>query len=342
MTPTSRLAPVGAVIAHLDGRPPRQLRVERRVLRGGLEAAGVAQLSARYRDRHGRERVRRVVEKRLAGPSTREAAIYEAFVVSHVGDLSPRLLAVERVAPGRAVLYLESLRRASSWPWRDRQASQHVLDRAARLHECVPHDDGMAALADWDYEAELQEMAALTVDRLEQVRRRPALRRFGGGLRWARRLATSLRQLRRQLLAGGPLGRAVVHGDLHPGNVVVRRRAGRVEPMLLDWGRARIGSPLEDVSCWLHSLGTWEPEARRRHDTLLAGYLTARGLEARLTAELRASYWLASASNALSGALLHHLSVLLGERHSATVRASAAYAARRWVQVLRRADACWC
>ena len=128
---------------------------------------------------------------------------------------------------------------------------------------------------------------------------------------------------------------------MHPGNVVLRRQDGGTDPVLLDWGRARIGSPLEDVSCWLQSLGTWEPEARRRHDTLLAGYLAARGLAPRLDADLRAGYWLAGASNALSGALVYHLSVLLDARLPSATRASAAYSAREWVRVLRRADAFW-
>jgi aminoglycoside phosphotransferase (APT) family kinase protein len=109
--------------------------------------------------------------------------------------------------------------------------------------------------------------------------------------------------------------------------------------VLLDWGRARLGSPLEDVSCWLQSLGTWEPEARRRHDSLLASYLAARGLPPRLDRALRTAYWLAGASNALSGALLHHLSVLLDDAQPEAARWPAARSARDLVRVLRQADA---
>jgi hypothetical protein len=61
----------------------------------------------------------------------------------------------------------------------------------------------------------------------------------------------------------------------------------------------------------------------------------------RLDTELRAAYWLAGASNALSGALLYHVSVLLDSRVPSVTRAAAAYAAREWVRVLRRADAFW-
>ena len=144
-------------------------------------------------------------------------------------------------------------------------------------------------------------------------------------------------ELRRQLLAAAPFGTAVIHGDLHPGNAVLRRRRGEV--VLLDWGRTRLGSPLEDVSSWLLSLGGWEPEARRRHDTLFAGYLAARGWESRLTPPLRAAYWVAGASNALAGALLHHLTIATDPRVSPLRRGVAARAAFGWGRVLRRADA---
>ena len=272
----------------------------------------------------------------------REAAIYEQFVAGHAEEFAPRLHAVDRAEPGEAVLYLEALRPVSTWPWREQLAAQRVLDLAAQLHACVADREAKAAISAWDYEAELQHTARLTLERLEQVRRQPALWSFGGALRWTRRVVSALPVLRRQLLAFEPFGSAVIHGDLHPGNVVLRQGNGGREPVLLDWGRTRIGSPLEDVSCWLQSLGAWEPEARRRHDTLLVGYLAARGIERRLHTELRAAYWLAGASNALSGALMYHLSVLLDASLPSGTHASAAYSAREWVRVLRRAAAFWC
>lgn len=83
------------------------------------------------------------------------------------------------------------------------------------------------------------------------------------------------------------------------------------EIAFIDWARARFGSPLEDLASWLHSLGWWEPEARRRHDTLLRVYLEARSSKQRITTELRTLYWYASASNGLSGAIRYHLLVLI-------------------------------
>jgi Ser/Thr protein kinase RdoA (MazF antagonist) len=201
--------------------------------------------------------------------------------------------------------------------------------------------EARAALSTWDYEGELRVTAALTLERLQRARREPGYAHLGVGVGWVRRVLSALPRLRQQILSCGPLGTSVIHGDLHPGNVVVRRRQGREEPVLLDWGRARIGSALEDVSCWLQSLGSWEWEARRRHDTLFARYLTARGLEPRVCIDLRAAYWLAAASNALSGALLYHLEVVLNRQLTTARRARGAYAAREWLRVLRRADAFW-
>jgi aminoglycoside phosphotransferase (APT) family kinase protein len=120
----------------------------------------------------------------------------------------------------------------------------------------------------------------------------------------------------------------------------MRRRGSGCEPVLFDWGRARVGSPLEDVSSWLQVLGRWEPEAKRRHDTLLAHYLAARGLTASLTRSLRDAYWLAGASNALAGALLYHLATSVRPDISDQERWLARVAAADWLRVVRRADAC--
>jgi hypothetical protein len=122
-----------------------------------------------------------------------------------------------------------------------------------------------------------------------------------------------------------------------------RAREGAAERVvLLDWGRARVGSPLEDVASWLQSLGFWEPEARRRHDTLLRRYLVARGLPRHLGPEVRDAYWLAAASNGLAGALRYHLAVIDGwSQPTAARRAHSVRAAADWLRVIRRADAYW-
>ncbi len=266
--------------------------------------------------------------------------MYQQLVTRHAGDLSPRLLALERPARGHAVLYLEAVTRRNAWPWRELHAAQAVLTGAAQLHAALPGRATRVALDRWDYETELRQNAELTVERLDQVRRLADFGAFRRAFRCADRLAGALPSLRGQLFGFTPLGSTVIHGDLHPGNAVLRRERRR-QVVLLDWGRARIGSPLEDVSSWLQSLRGWEPVARRRHDTLFTAYLSARGLNRTLGSDLRTAYWLAGASNALAGSLLHHLSVMLDERASSAHRARAAYSALGWTRVLRRADASW-
>lgn len=331
---------IRALLAHLHHADPGELHLRHQRLRGGLQATSVTRLAVRYRDARGRWRVHTLVVKRLAGSAAREAMVYQELLASLPAALGPRLFAADRGPAGHEVLYLEALRPVSAWPWGELSAARGVLERAALLHRSTPAGGTVALLSAWDYEAELAASALQTLEQLERLRRY-APPYFRNGLRWARRLVGHLPAIRHQLLALGPLGTSVIHGDLHSANVILRRRSGRAEPVLLDWGRARIGSPLEDVSTWLQSLGDWEPETRRRHDTLLTGYLVARGMEGRLGPDLRAGYWLAGASNALAGALSHHLSVLGDERVPRVRAARAAHSAHQWMRVLRRADAFW-
>ncbi|HEX2249168.1 MAG TPA: aminoglycoside phosphotransferase family protein [Gemmatimonadales bacterium] len=340
-TSVIELAQQRAILQRLLDAVPVELELEHTQLRGGLEAAGVSRLSARYRDRTGRSRVFACVIKRVAGAAARELRVYRHLVASHVAGMAPRLLASHEPATDNAVLYLELLRPTKSWPWGALGTARAVLEHAARLHTVELDPGALEALSDWNYESELRRNAAVTLERLEEVVRRPEFSGFMASVPPARRLLRSLPDIRRILLAFNTLRRGPIHGDLHPGNAVVRRRNSRDEPVLIDWGRARIGSPLEDISSWLHSLAEWEPEARRRHDTLFVSYLAARGMEARLCTDLRAAYWLAGASNAFAGGLLHHLSRMLDQRATSRRRLRAAYSARQWMRVLRRADAVW-
>ena len=133
--------------------------------------------------------------------------------------------------------------------------------------------------------------------------------------------------------------RTTIHGDVHPGNVILRPGGGEPRVALIDWGRARTGSPLEDIASWLHSLGCWEPEARRRHDTLLRAYLESRRIRWRLNDAVREPYWLACASNGLSGAIRYHLVVLSNPHSGGHARWHSELALREWERVVRRAAA---
>jgi Ser/Thr protein kinase RdoA (MazF antagonist) len=260
-------------------------------------------------------------------------------VVSPLGTrIAPALLWLTHQGSESCLLFLERVRPVRRWPWRDEGAAQRLLGHLAHLHATAPPASARAALSDWDYEGELSERARLAAKLLETMPREEDLLRLRRGLASVRRLGEALPELRRQLLAFDALGTAMIHGDAHPGNALVRTGE---RPVLLDWGRTRLGSPLEDVSSWLQSLGYWEPAARRRHDTLLAGYLAARGLPAHAGRELRDAYWLAGASNTLAGALLVHLWTAQGAPLGSRRRAAAVKAAEDALRILRRADACW-
>lgn len=155
------------------------------------------------------------------------------------------------------------------------------------------------------------------------------------------RIVLAIPRPRSQLLSERPFGSRPIHGDLHRGNVLMCRRVGRNKAILLDWGRARAASPLEDVGSWLQSVSYWEPESRRQHDTLLAAYLAMLGMDRRLTDSVRAAYWMAAASNVLSGALLYHLCNARDCRQASSQRAAAIRAAQDALRVVRRADAWW-
>jgi hypothetical protein len=151
-----------------------------------------------------------------------------------------------------------------------------------------------------------------------------------------RRVVLALPRIRHHLLSDCP---TVIHGDMHPGNVILRGARGSLDVVLIDWARARIGSPLEDVASWLHSLGCWEPEARRRHDTLMRIYLDARRNRQPFASGVRLSYWLASSSNGLSGAIRYHLAVLSDPGSTEAARYDSGRALNAWQRVIRRTAA---
>jgi len=313
--------------------------LELKPLRGGLEAPQVALATARYTDAGSRDRVLRFVIKQLEGRLSREAIIYERVAQAHAADLSPRVLGIDRSCPESPLLYIEAIRRVSAWPWRELSLSRDLLTRLARFHAVA--DASSECVLDWNYEAELGRSTVEARETLDRCRHDPDLGALHKALPALDRLVLAKDRLRRQLLSEKPFGTSLLHGDVHPGNAIVRRSRRAGEPVLIDWARARAGSPLEDVSSWLHSVGFWEAEARRRHDTLFQAYLAARGIQCKLTPDMRAAYWLASTSNALAGALTHHLQAATLRGQTPARRASAIRAAQAWLAVIRRADACW-
>jgi hypothetical protein len=240
-----------------------------------------------------------LVAKRVTG-TAREALVYQHLWRHWRLPPAVRLLGLRTTRDG-TYLFLEDAAPACSWPWTDVAAAAAVCRELARLHDRRLHRD---LTLDWDYEAELSASAEATVhlaERAVDAGGRRLWRRRGDLRRVVRRLGA----LRARLLAGET---TLIHGDMHPGNVCTRDHA-RQPVVFVDWARARPGSPLEDIASWLHSLGCWEPQARRRHDTLMRAYLDARRGRSTFDRGLRMEYWLASASNGLAGAIRYHLAV---------------------------------
>jgi aminoglycoside phosphotransferase (APT) family kinase protein len=339
-TKTSRLDEIATLLQPLLGARNGSLRLETRPLRGGLDSAGVSQITARF-DAEGRQRSRRLVLKRLVGSQTREARVYAEVLVAMGSSLAPVVTAV-RHKPDESWLVLEAIRPISNWPWQDGAMPADVLRTLARLHTSAGTPlVGRSWLSEWDYEAELSARSNDLIRAMERLPRSAEFQRIRERIRSVRRLVAPMPAWRKWLLDFQPFGRTFIHGDVHPGNVMMRKNRGTVKPVLIDWGRSRIGSPMEDVSSWLQSLGYWEPSARQRHDSLLLEYLSARGLPRRLDRELRHAYWLAAASILLAGAINYHLSLLTDPSASVEGRLAAHAAAMDGLRVIRRADECW-
>lgn len=304
------------------------LELEMRKLEGGLEASSVALVASRSV---------RFVAKRVTDRAAREAAIH-AYLARTLPGITAHLWSVEGVGLDRTLI-LEELDPPTDWPWRRLEVSRRVLAKVAKVHTALEVSE-VELSCGWDYEADLQAGGWAAIATLESAPKHGALAALRSSLPALRRIVSELHVWRAHLLATGPLFRSFVHGDLHSENVLFRGRGADAPPVFIDWGRARVGSPLEDVSSWLQSLGYWEPAVKRRHDTLLKVYLSHRGLAPSLGEGLRTAYWLAGASNALAGALAHHLSIAATTTDD-DARAAAVAAARDWLRIIRRADARW-
>ncbi len=330
---------VAAFLSAHYGVPLDCMHVMLRPLPGGLCSA-VAQARVRFLDARRMKRTATIVVKSVKGTDLREAEVYQRLLAKSLLTIAPVLFGVEYAEHGTAYLYLEWIGAWRPWPWSDSEVIGLVLDRLAHAHASLPVSGFSQDLRAWDYEAELTASARSTLQFFEQVTRDDDFAGFRRALRAVRRQVAALPAIRRQL-AGAFGAPVVLHGDAHPGNAIVRWQRGGVEPILLDWARARLGSPLEDVCSWLQSLGYWEPEARRRHDTLLRRYLGAHGRPTTLGASLRELYWLAGTCNALAGALKYHLLRMADPVNPGEIRRRAAESVRDWGRIVMRADACW-
>ena len=300
------------------------LQLQLHPIQGGLESA-VARAEVQLEEAVPAWPTRFIV-KELRGLQRREVSLYRELWERHPGTPLAALLG-SCVEEQQEYLFLEHVDVASSWPWAQIDACADVCRELARFHD---REVAVEMGSDWDYERELEHSAASTL--AEATRSRDADgKRIWKRLGDLRRVVRALPEMRRALLANGEV---FLHGDMHPGNVMVRPD-GRV--VLIDWGRARRGSAWEDIASWLHSLACWVPEARRRHDTLLRCYLQHRARPQGLTASVRQLYHSASACNGLAGAIRYHIWVLAESDASQSARAMSRQALHAWERVIRHA-----
>jgi hypothetical protein len=331
-------APVAAFVRRQCAVELGRVLLDLEPLRGGLEAAAVARVQAAAEAGQGTPRTLTFVVKRLDGRGQRELAMYE-FLAATRTPAVPKFLGVQAVSPTSSYLFLEWIP-ATRWPWAEPAHVAHVLEQLAGVHAALPVSGLAGSLSEWDYEAELLSVARATLETLEAAVETEAL----AGLRHLapvlRRVVAALPGLRQRLLSNQALGQAVVHGDMHSGNVLLRDGSAQPAVVLIDSGRARLGLPLEDISSWLESLGLWQPSVRRQRRTLLGQYLRARGLPIGLGPELDLSYWVAAACNALAGALRHHLLQALETVGAQSQRQSEALrAVHDYLRAIQLADA---
>lgn len=306
--------------------PVTDLELSLEEIVGGLESRVVRAI---FRSRLPKDlRSSSFVVKELRGLQRRETTIYRELWTRSTAPPTVRLLGIE-TTEDTDYLYLEEANPQSEWPWNQIFTSSAVCQALARLHDSAEWQP--KTLIDWDYESDLAKSADETLAVALDARDEAGIRHWRriGDLR---RVVAALPKLRFALLQAT----AFIHGDVHSGNVILRA-SEKTEIAFIDWARARFGSPLEDLASWLHSLGCWEPEARRRHDTLLRAYLEARSSKQKITAELRTLYWYAAASNGLSGAIRYHLSVLMDPAYSSETKSESTRILRSWERVIRRA-----
>jgi hypothetical protein len=303
-------------------------RVVATPLSGGLDSHGINRVDVTLSASQAR-RTATFVAKHLRGRGVHELDVYRGLHASHNLSWAPRLLGFHRDTREDVYIFLEWIPAANKWPWVDLDATSAVILQLTKLH-AMPISTYQTVLADPEIDREMETSAAETA---ALYHRSPIGRPLAGTRpmhKAIERVAVDLNTIRSYLTVH--TGVAVLHGDVHSGNAVIRAFLGAAEAVLFDWGRARLGSPLEDVASWLQSLSFWEPQVKRRHDTLFARYLKLTGRECRADRDLRKLYWVAAASNAMAGALRYHLAVVSDSSRPDSARQRSARAGRDWMQ----------
>ena len=273
----------------------------------------------------------RLIVKSLRGRCQRESTMYELLRLCPQSPPTPACLGVHGDGDTEH-LYLEDVYPLVAWPGADIDLAATACRALAGLHR---QDLDGSRFPAWDYDGELRQSAAETM-RLAVTARDSTGSQFWTRVGDLRRVVRALPCMRTRL---ADERRVVIHGDVHPRNVLVQHDRQRPRIIFIDWARSRYGSPLEDLASWLQSVGCWEPEARRRHDSLFKAYLRAYDSSLPLSASTRRLYWYAAASNGLAGAIGYHLAALGNPQSPDRVRSASSVALRDWQRVIRRAAA---
>lgn len=301
---------------------------------GGLESGEVVRIDARGKAPSGATAVTRLVIKPMRnGAPAREGAVYRWLQATGRATFGPAVLCESQVgSPEGGFLLMEHLRPAGAWPWRNPEFAAHALERLADLHAGADVASFAAAVPAAFYDEGLSDEVESTLRVLHDAIRAGSLPIPPGTRSAVARIADYVARFPRSSTPALP--ETVLHGDVHSGNVVLTS-SGSIA--MIDWSRARVGAPLDDVASWLQSLAFWEPEVRRAHDTLLRRYLAARGVTAPLDAGLRDAYWISAARNGFTGALRYHIVQIQSPTTTPRARHLSTRAALDWFRIMRRA-----
>ena len=242
-------------LAKVHGNQCEEVETNIRELRGGLDSSCVLHVRTIFRTRDRRVRSGSFVLKR-SQPGGAEGRVHVDVLPSSGLELAPTLLGFHQ-AEGEHVYMFEYVRRSERWPWSASNNSRLVLDALAGLHGRRLTDFA----ADRSYELILVKGASRLQEHLEGIPRGSELGFARGSIPVVRRMAEALPRIRRRLLDNGLFGSTLIHGDVHSGNVLLRKRRNGVSPVFL------IGAGAGMVRRWKTSVrgcNRWDFGNRRR------------------------------------------------------------------------------
>jgi hypothetical protein len=256
-------------------------------LSGGLDWCSVSRVCVTFRSA-GSIVTGAFVAKHLQG---RELEVYRTLRATMKGAGAPRLLGMHHSS--------RDMRGPRQWPWSDQSAIRTLVRRLALIHSRSA-GKFLRVLADPDLESEKRSSAATTAEFYHQIPVGCGSAAVRPRHRAIDRIASDITAIRGYLMG----------------------RTRIVEAVLLDWGRARLGSPREGIASWLQSIAFREPQVRRLQ-------------------EFRRPYCLAATPDASAGALRYHLAIVTDSTAPADDRYRSRSAANDWMRIAGPTDEYW-